>query len=111
MFKKSEQADKFLDFLNYRHKNVKFTIEKEQDQKLPFLDVIIIKTSNKRIIANYKKSLDTDLLTNFLSFISTRYFISIGLVKTLVDIAYTKSATRGLEKTKSILQRNRFCLS
>ena len=41
MFKTSEQADKFLDFLTTRHKNIKFTIEKEQDQKLPFLDVLI----------------------------------------------------------------------
>ena len=30
MFKTSEQADKFQDFLNTRHKNIKFTIEKEQ---------------------------------------------------------------------------------
>ena len=29
MFKTSEQAETFLDFLNTRHKNIKFTIEKE----------------------------------------------------------------------------------
>ena len=40
MLKISEQADKFLDFLNTRHKNIKFTIEKEQDQKFLFLDVL-----------------------------------------------------------------------
>ena len=28
MFKTSEQADKFLEFFNTRHKNSKFTIEK-----------------------------------------------------------------------------------
>ena len=36
IFQTSEQADKFLDFLNTRHKNIEFIIEKEQDQKLPF---------------------------------------------------------------------------
>ena len=43
-FKTSEQAGKFLDFLDTRHKNIKFTIEKEQDQKLLFLDVLVTKT-------------------------------------------------------------------
>ena len=65
---KTEQVDKFLDFLNTRHKNIKFTIGKKQVQKLPFLDVLITKTSNNRIITNYKKSTDTGLLTNYLSF-------------------------------------------
>ena len=31
MFKASEQADKFLNFLNTRHKNIKFTVKKDQD--------------------------------------------------------------------------------
>ena len=77
MFKTSEQADKFLDFLNSRHKNIKFTIKKEQDQKLPFLNVLITKSSNNRITTNYKKSKDTGLLTNYLTFISTRYKLGL----------------------------------
>ena len=72
ILKTSEQADKFLDFLNTRHKNIKFPIEKQLDQKVPFLDVLIPKTSNNRITRNYKKSTDTGLLTNYLSFIPTR---------------------------------------
>ena len=111
IFKTSEQADKFLDFLNTRHKNIKFTIEKEQDQKLPFLDVLITKTSNNRITTNYKKSTDTGLLTNYLSFIPTRY--KLGLVKTFVDRLYKINNTwsgfhNDMEKTKSILQKNLF---
>ena len=86
IFKTSEQADKFLDFLSTRHKNIKFTIEKEQDQKLPFLDVLIDKASNNRITTKYKKSTDTGLLTNYLSFITTKY--KLRLVKTFVDRLY-----------------------
>ena len=108
---KTEQVDKFLDFLNNKHKNIKFTIEKEQDQKLPFLDVLITKTSNNRITTNYKKSTDTGLLTNYLSFIPTRY--KLGLVKTFVDRLYKINNTwsgfhNDMEKTKSILQKNLF---
>ena len=66
IFKTSEQAGKVLDFLNIRHKNIKFPIEKEQDQKFQFLDVLIPQTSNNRITINYKQSTDTGLLTSFI---------------------------------------------
>ena len=111
IFKTSEQADKFLYFLNTRYKNIKFTFEKEQDQKLPFLDVLITKTNNNRITKKYKKSTDTGLLTNYLSFIPTRY--KLGLVKKFVDRLYKTNNTwsgfhNNMEKTKSILQKNLF---
>ena len=109
IFKTSEQADKFLDFSNTRH-NIKFTIEKEQDQKLPFLDVLITKASNNRITTNYKKSTHTGQ-EDYLSFIPTRY--KLGLVKTFVDRLYKINNTwsgfhNDMEKTKSILQKNLF---
>ena len=105
IFKTSEQADKFLDFLNIRHKNIRFTIGKEQDQKLPFFYVLITKTSNNRITTK-KKSTDTGLLTNYLSFIPTRY--KLFLVKTFVDRLYKMNNTwsgfhNDMEKTKSTL--------
>ena len=110
-FSKHQSRQIILDFLNTRHKNIKFTTEKEQDQTLPFLDVLITKTSNNRITTNYKKSTDTGLLTNYLSFIPTRY--KLGLVKTFVDRLYKINNTwsgfhNDMEKTKSILQKNLF---
>ena len=57
-----------MNFLNTRNKNIKFTIEKEQDQKLRFLDVLITKASNNRVTTT-----GTGLLTNEYSFIPTRY--------------------------------------
>ena len=106
-----EQADKFLDCLNTRHKNIKFTTKKEQNQKLPFLDALITKTSNNRITTNYKKSTDTGLLTNYLSFIPTRY--KLGLVKTFLDWLYKINNTlsgfhNDMEESKSILRKNLF---
>ena len=97
--------------MNTRHKNIKFTIEKERDQKLSFLDVLITKTSNDRVTTNYKKSTDTGLLTNHLSFIPTRH--KLALVKIFVDrlckISNTWSGFHNdMEKTKSILQKNLF---
>ena len=111
IFKKSEQACKFCDCLNTRHKNIEFTIGKEQEEELPFLDVLITKTSNNRITINYKKSTDTGLLTNYLSFIPTRY--KLGLVKAFVDRLCKINSTwsgfhNDMEKTKSILEENLF---
>ena len=48
-----------MNFLNTRNKNIKFTIEKEQDQKLRFLDVLITKASNNMVTTT-----GTGLLTN-----------------------------------------------
>ena len=111
MLKLPEHADNFLDILNIRHKNIKFTIEKEQYQKLPFLDVLITKISYNRITKNDKKSTGIDLIINVLSFIPTR--CKLGLVKALVYGLYKiKNTWSGfhneIQKTKSILQKNLF---
>ena len=68
-------------------------------------------TSNNRITTNYKKSTDTGLLTNYLSFIHRRY--KLGLVKPLIDPLYKINNMQSgfhndMEKTKSILQKNLF---
>ena len=58
-----------------------------------------------------KSRQNTGLLTNYLSFIPTRY--KLGLVKTFVDRLYKSNNTwsgfhNDMEKTKSILQKNLF---
>lgn len=64
MFKTSVDADKILDFLNNGLKKYYFTIEKEKEQKLPSLVLLIAKVNNK-ITTNYKKSTDTGRMTNY----------------------------------------------
>ena len=71
MFKTSVDADKILDFLNNGLKKYYFTIEKEKEQKLPSLVLLIAKINNK-ITTNYKKSTDTGRMTNYWSFIPTK---------------------------------------
>ena len=97
--------------MNTRDKNIRYTIEKEQDEKSQFLDILITKTSNNKIITNYTKATDNDLLTNYLSFVHTSY--KLGLVKTFVDRLCKINNTwfgfhNDIEKTKSILQKNLF---
>ena len=44
MFGEEEHATQFLSYLNNRHPNIRFTIEKEMNGQLPFLDVLITKS-------------------------------------------------------------------
>ena len=64
MYKTSEEIHKSLDLLNTKHRNIKFTTEKEKKQNLPPLDVRITKTSKNRITTSYKESTDFYYSTN-----------------------------------------------
>ena len=64
----------FLKFLNNRHRNIKFTIEKQNNHSIAFLDVFISGINNQNItLQTYHKSTYTRLLLNFKSFTSFSY--------------------------------------
>ena len=48
-FDKEQDSLKFLDFLNKRHPNIKFTIEKQISHSIPFLDVFILGINNQNL--------------------------------------------------------------
>ena len=59
----------FLDFLNKRHPSIKFTIEKQINHSIAFLDVFISGINNQNpTIQAYHKSTYTGLLLNFKGF-------------------------------------------
>ena len=47
VFKSPEHVDKFLIYLNSKHRNIKFTADIENNNKLAFLDVLIDKNNDK----------------------------------------------------------------
>ena len=113
MFENENDAKLFLDYLNSRHNNIKFTFEIEQDNKIPFLDVLITKSSSISTFSTsvYHKKTYTGLLTNFFSFTSFRY--KSGLVKTLLDRIYKINNTEdglknNLTELTDTLKRNSF---
>ena len=58
----------FLKFLNNRHPNIKFTIEKQINHSIDFLDVFISGINNQNLtLQTYHKSTYTGLLLNFKS--------------------------------------------
>ena len=68
IFNNKQEADRFLEFLNKQHKNIKFTIECENNKKLPFLDILIERASNKFQTSVYRKSTFTGLGSSFFQF-------------------------------------------
>ena len=103
----------FFDCLNSRHRNIKFTFEKEENGKLPFLDVLLSKSSDTYTTSVYHKQTYTRLLVSYLSFCPLSY--KTGLIRTLIDrirkINNTESGFRNdLNNLIVTLQRNFFPL-
>ena len=76
-----------LNFLNNRHPNIKFTIEKQINHSIAFLDVFISGINNQNLkLQTYHKSTYAGLLLNFKSFTSFSYKIS--LIECLIDWSF-----------------------
>ena len=85
VFNNENEAIDFFNYLNKQHPNIKFTYEKQIDNKIAFLD-IFLDNSNSLITSVYHKKTYTGLLTNYLSFTSFSY--KTGLIKCLLDRAF-----------------------
>ena len=90
IFNNKQEADKFLEFLNKQHKNIKFTIECENNKKLPFLDILIERASNKFQTSVYRKSTFTGLGSSFFNF--TPIIFKYSAIKTLIFRAFNISS-------------------
>ena len=86
LFKKIDHVPLFLDYLNSKHANIKFTCETEVDNSLAFLDVKVNRVGNKFETDVYRKPTFTGLCTKFSSFIPINY--KRNLVKTLTYRAF-----------------------
>ena len=87
LFNNEHEALLFFEFFNSRHDSIKFTMEKEANNTLAFLDVFINSKDPTNLIPSvYRRKTFTGLLTNFFSFTSMSY--KLGLIRTPFDRAY-----------------------
>ena len=111
-FDKEQDSLNFLNFLNKTHPKIKFTIEKQINHSIAFLDVFISGINNQSLILEtYQKSTYTGLLLNFKSF--TSFSHKISLIKCLIDRPFKicdnwKSFDNDIENIKSNLIKNAY---
>ena len=68
LFRQRLHANFFLNYLNSKHNNIKFTSECEIDNSLSFIDAKVSRHDNKWITSVYRKSTFTGLGNSFFSF-------------------------------------------
>ena len=68
VFDSEEHADRFCEFINSIHNNISFTIEKQINSKLTFLDLNTENTSGSFSFSVFRKATFTGLGMNFLSY-------------------------------------------
>jgi hypothetical protein len=62
---------------NNQHKNIKFTIEKEKNNKIPFLDTVVTRTETGFSTNIYHKPTFTGVYLNWTLLTSRKYKISL----------------------------------
>ena len=111
-FDKEQDSLNFLKFFNKKHPNIKFTIEKQVNHSLVFLDVFISGINNQNLaLQTYHKSTYTGLLLNFKSFLS--FSFKISLIICLIDRSFKicnnqDSFHNDIESIKSNLIKNAY---
>ena len=82
LFSSPDHADKFKEYLPYKHLNINFSIEKEKDGFLSFLDGKTFCENEKFTTNVYRKKTFSGIYANFKSFVPETY--KIGLIKSLL---------------------------
>ena len=69
LFSSELHVTKFLNYMNSKHRNIKFTVEREENNSLSFLGINIFRDGGKFQTSVYRKSTVSFVLTNFESFL------------------------------------------
>ena len=80
LFRSPDHLEKFKNYLNSKHRNIRFTCEKKHNNSMSFLDVLITRTSNGFKTSVYHKPTCSGAYSNLNSFISEEY--KVGLIFT-----------------------------
>ena len=82
LFSSELHVTKFLNYMNSKHRNFKFTVEREENNSLSFLDIKFFCDTGKFQTSIYRKPTFSGVLTNFESFLPISY--KQNLISTLL---------------------------
>ena len=83
-------AENLFEFLNFHHKNIRFTLEKESHKFLSLLDILIKNEGNRFSASVYRKKISVGLFTQFSNF--TPMSNEISLAPCLIHKAFKVSS-------------------
>ena len=70
LFKSKEHLKFFVNYMNSKHRNIKFTFETEDSNNFSFLDVKITRQNKRFVTSIFRKATFSGVFTNYDSFIS-----------------------------------------
>ena len=82
LFRSKEHLKLFVNYMNSKHKNIKFTFETEDSNNFSLLDVKITRKNKRIVTLIFRKATISEVYTYYDSFILETY--KIGLVHTLL---------------------------
>ena len=86
LVRREKIMDEFFNVLNNAHEAINFTIEKEKNDELAFLDVLIKRKENRFLTTVYRKKTFTGCYLNFKSNYSLKR--KVKLIRTLCHCAH-----------------------
>ena len=111
LFKEKSHIMQFHEYLNKKHERIQFTYEIENNNCLPFLDVLVTRENRLFKTSTYRKPTHTGLGMKFSSAISNKF--KFNLVDCMIDRAYKISSTvygltQEISKLKKFFSQNGF---
>ena len=103
LFETKDQATEFHRELNRLHQSLQFTMETEQEGKLPFLDVLVERADKTFVTSVYRKKTFTGQYMKWNSFAPTKR--KINLIQTLVLRAKTICSPSRLDNELKTIRR------
>lgn len=106
----SDQLQTLLKTFNAFHPKLQFTIEKEKNNSIPFLDILLIRTDNTIITDWYHKPTFSERFLNFHSQHPFQHKANIikNLQNRAIKLSHPKFHTKNLESIKIYLTKNSY---
>ena len=111
LFSSEFDVTKFLNYMNSKYRNIKFTVERQENMSLAFLDIKIFRDSGKFQTLIYRKPIFSGALTNFESFLplSFKYnLVSILLHRNFMICFSYRTLHFEILNLKQIFRSNRY---
>ena len=107
---KNSETNIILKTLNEYHTKLNFTLEMENENMIPFLDVKLIRQNNRIIFNWYTKPMSSGRIINFMSTQPMKYKVNTAknLIDKVIDISDTNFHNENIKIIREILEMNNF---